>query len=173
MAFPRTDRQYTLIADATTGTVDTRGGLGAIITQADKEEKFYAISFATRQLKDHEKNYSPLLLFPIWSLLQWGVWTISTNTWKERNSSQAFRKTWAFTQQNHEPISNSCVGTWFHHPVQEMIRYASGLHLVTTISPGRASHCALRSISAWIISTAMRRTFCKGILSWRQTGHHT
>jgi hypothetical protein len=28
----------------------------------DKDGKFYAISFASRQLKDHEKNYSPFLL---------------------------------------------------------------------------------------------------------------
>ncbi len=28
----------------------------------DKDGKFDAISFASRQLKDHEKNYSPFLL---------------------------------------------------------------------------------------------------------------
>ena len=32
------------------------------MTQVDKDGKFYAISFASRQLKDHEKNYSPFLL---------------------------------------------------------------------------------------------------------------
>jgi hypothetical protein len=37
-------------------------GLGAILTQVDKDGKFYAISFASSQLKDHEKNYSPFLL---------------------------------------------------------------------------------------------------------------
>jgi hypothetical protein len=62
MAFPRLERQYALITDAATGTADTPGGLGAILTQVDKEGKFYAISFASRQLKDHEKNYSPFLL---------------------------------------------------------------------------------------------------------------
>jgi hypothetical protein len=62
MAFPRVDRQYALITDAATGTADTPGGLGAILTQVDKDGKFYAISFASRQLKDHEKNYSPFLL---------------------------------------------------------------------------------------------------------------
>jgi RNase H-like domain found in reverse transcriptase len=41
---------------------DTPGGLRAILTQIDKEGNFYAISFASRQLKDHEKNYLPLLL---------------------------------------------------------------------------------------------------------------
>jgi hypothetical protein len=62
MAFPRLDRQYALITDAATGTANTPGGLGAILTQVDKNGKFYAISFASCQLKDHEKNYSPFLL---------------------------------------------------------------------------------------------------------------
>jgi hypothetical protein len=62
MAFPRIDWQYTLITDAATGTADTPGGLGAILTQVEQDGKFYAISFASRQLKDHEKNYSPFLL---------------------------------------------------------------------------------------------------------------
>ncbi len=48
--------------DAATGTADTSGGLGAILTQVDQDGKFYTISFAPRQLKDHEKNYSPFLL---------------------------------------------------------------------------------------------------------------
>ncbi len=62
MAFPKADRQYVLITDAATGTADTPGRLGAILTQNDKDGNFYAISFASRQLKDHEKNYSPFLL---------------------------------------------------------------------------------------------------------------
>jgi len=62
MAFPQADRQYTLITDATTGTADSAGGLGAILTQKDKDGNHFAISFASRQLKDHEKNYSPFLL---------------------------------------------------------------------------------------------------------------
>jgi RNase H-like domain found in reverse transcriptase len=71
MAFPRTDRQYTLIIDATTDTADTPAttdtadtpeGLRAILTQVDQDGKFYATSFASRQLKDHEKNYFPFLL---------------------------------------------------------------------------------------------------------------
>ncbi len=62
MAFPRTDWQYALITDAATGTAETPGGLRAIFTQVDKDGKFYAIWFASRQLKDHENNYSPFLL---------------------------------------------------------------------------------------------------------------
>jgi hypothetical protein len=54
MEFPRADRQYALITDAATGTSETPGGLGAIITQIDQQGNHYAISFASRQLKDHE-----------------------------------------------------------------------------------------------------------------------
>jgi hypothetical protein len=62
MAIPRADRQYALITDAATGTADTAGGLGAILTQKDQFDNFYAISYASRQLKDHEKIFSPFLL---------------------------------------------------------------------------------------------------------------
>ncbi len=44
------------------GTANTPGSLGAILTQVDNDGKFYAISFPSRQLKNHEKYYSPFLL---------------------------------------------------------------------------------------------------------------
>jgi hypothetical protein len=62
MAFPKADQQYVLIMGAATGTADTPGGLQAILTQVDKDGNFYAILFASCQLKDHKKNYSPFLL---------------------------------------------------------------------------------------------------------------
>ncbi len=62
MVFLKADQQYALITNATRGTTDTPGGLGAILTQVDKEGKIYAISFAPHQLKDPEKKYSPFLL---------------------------------------------------------------------------------------------------------------
>jgi len=48
--------------DSATGMVEMPRGLGTILTQVDKDGKFYAISFNARQLTDHEKNYSPFLL---------------------------------------------------------------------------------------------------------------
>jgi RNase H-like domain found in reverse transcriptase len=74
MAFPHADRQYALITDAATGTDDTAGGLGVILTQKDKFDNFYAISYASCQLKDHNKNIhhsflNPLLLCGEWILL--------------------------------------------------------------------------------------------------------
>jgi hypothetical protein len=62
MAFPKADWQYALVTDVATGTADTPGGLRAILTQVNKDGQFYAILFASRQLKDHKKNHSPFLL---------------------------------------------------------------------------------------------------------------
>jgi hypothetical protein len=62
MAFPQPDCQYALITDVATGMADTAGGLGTILTQKDEFDNFFAISYASRQLKDHEKNNSPFLL---------------------------------------------------------------------------------------------------------------
>jgi hypothetical protein len=44
MAFPRADLQYALITDAATGTADTAGGLGVILTHKDEFDNFYTIS---------------------------------------------------------------------------------------------------------------------------------
>jgi hypothetical protein len=46
-----------LITDAATGRANTLGGLGAILTKLKKHTNFFTISFASRQLKDYEKNY--------------------------------------------------------------------------------------------------------------------
>jgi hypothetical protein len=86
MAFSRMDWQYALITDATTGTADRPGRLRVIPTQVAQDRKFYAISFSSRQLKDHEKNYSPFLLEAAASL---GHGSFSKNIQKERNLSFA------------------------------------------------------------------------------------
>jgi hypothetical protein len=48
MAFPKSDCQYALITNATTGTADTPGVWGAILTRVDQEGNLHAISFASR-----------------------------------------------------------------------------------------------------------------------------
>jgi hypothetical protein len=81
MAFPKSDRQYALITDAATRTADTPGGLGAILTQVDKDGDFHAISFASRQLKD-----SPTTPHSCWKPLpRSGGWTSSTNISRARD----------------------------------------------------------------------------------------
>ncbi len=62
MAYPRYDRTYALIVDASTGTDQKEGGMGAILCQIDKNGKFHALSYASKQLIKHERNYSPFLL---------------------------------------------------------------------------------------------------------------
>jgi len=62
MAFPTSDRQYALITNAATRTAESLGGLGAILTQMDAQGNHFTVSFASRQLKDCEKKYSPFLL---------------------------------------------------------------------------------------------------------------
>jgi len=60
--FPRNNRPYYLIVDAATGTESTEGGIGAILAQKDENGNFRVISYGSRQLVKHEKNYSPYLL---------------------------------------------------------------------------------------------------------------
>jgi hypothetical protein len=62
VAYPRADRQYALIVDASTGSATEEGGLGAILTQVDSDGNFHVISYGSRQLVKHEKNYSPYLV---------------------------------------------------------------------------------------------------------------
>ncbi len=62
LAYPRSDRQYALITDASFGDENTEGGLGAILTQIDAAGKFYVIAYASRKLQKYEKNYTPFLL---------------------------------------------------------------------------------------------------------------
>ena len=75
MAYPRSDRQYALITDASTGSSTIKVWLGAILTQSDNKGHHHAIAYASRQLKDHEKNYSPFLLEAAAAV--WGIDTFN------------------------------------------------------------------------------------------------
>jgi len=37
------------------------GGFGAILTQVDEKGNYHVIAYGSRQLRDHELNYSPYL----------------------------------------------------------------------------------------------------------------
>jgi hypothetical protein len=60
--YPRRNRPYALIVDASLGDEKTPGGLGAILTQIDDKGEFRVISYASRRLQKHEANYTPFLL---------------------------------------------------------------------------------------------------------------
>jgi len=79
MVLPWSDRQYALFTDSATGMADIPGGLGAILIQVDNDSKFYVIPFALRQLKDHEKNYSPFLLEAATAV--WGMDNFNESLW--------------------------------------------------------------------------------------------
>ena len=60
--YPRKNRPYLLIVDASTGTSEVTGGLGVILTQTDENNDERVIAYANRQLLKHEKNYTPFLV---------------------------------------------------------------------------------------------------------------
>ena len=60
--YPRKNRPYVLITDASFGDEKTPGGLGAILTQVDDKNEHRVIAYASRKLAKHEKNYTPFLL---------------------------------------------------------------------------------------------------------------
>jgi hypothetical protein len=62
LAYPRSDREYELITDASFGDENTEGGLGAILAQLDGSGKFYVIAYDSRKLQKYENNYTPFLL---------------------------------------------------------------------------------------------------------------
>ena len=62
VAYPRQNRTYTLITDASLGLAEKPGGLGAILTQLDEKGDHHVIANASRKLQKHECNYTPFLL---------------------------------------------------------------------------------------------------------------
>ena len=60
--YSRKNRPYSLIVDASTGTAEVAGGLGAIFSQTDENGEERVIAYASRQLLKHEKNYTPFLV---------------------------------------------------------------------------------------------------------------
>jgi hypothetical protein len=126
MAFPRSDCRYALITDEATGTAEFSGGLGAILTQVDDHSNHYAISFASRQLKDHEKNYSPFLLEAAAAV--WGMEILNeylmSKTIHPLHRSQAIGKIGTFTYQNSQLCANCSSRARFYSPIQKRYKHA-------------------------------------------------
>ncbi len=60
--YPRSNRPYALIVDASLGDDKMPGGLGAILTQVNPDGQHCVIAYASRKLQEHECNYTPFLL---------------------------------------------------------------------------------------------------------------
>jgi len=132
MVFPHSETHYALITEVATGTADSSSSLGAILTQIDDH---FAISFASRQLKDHEQNYSPFLLEAAAAV--WGM-----EVFKEYLRGKQFI---LFT--DHKPLeklghlhtkktksfANCSTRAQFHCSVQKGYKYASRLFVQTSI----------------------------------------
>jgi hypothetical protein len=73
--YPRSNRPYALIVDAALGDDKHHGGLGAILVQINERKEHCVISYASRKLSAHEKNYTPYLLE-----MQACVWGIELQT---------------------------------------------------------------------------------------------
>jgi hypothetical protein len=61
MLYPRLDRTYAVIVDASIGFDKIEGGKGAILTQVYTNRNFRVINYALKQLIKHKKNYSPFI----------------------------------------------------------------------------------------------------------------
>lgn len=62
VAYPKRNRPYALITDASLGDDLKPGGLGAILTQIDENQSHQVIAYASRKLQKFESNYTPFLL---------------------------------------------------------------------------------------------------------------
>lgn len=62
VAYPDRERKFVLHTDAATGDAERPGGLGAVLLQEQKDGTERVVAYASRALKDHERNYSAFLL---------------------------------------------------------------------------------------------------------------
>jgi len=77
VAYPRRNRPYSLIVDASTGGEGIEGGMGAILCQTDEQGKSHVIAYASRGLQKHEKNYTPFLaemMAAVWGMNHFDVY---------------------------------------------------------------------------------------------------
>jgi hypothetical protein len=120
MAFPKSDRKYALITNSATSTAESPGSLEAILMQIDSDGKFYAISFASHQLKDHENNYSPFLLNA--AMAVWGMDVFNEYLHGKQLILYRGHKPLENLSHLHNKIlkrlqtaSNGINGAWLHH----------------------------------------------------------
>ena len=75
--YPTPELDYVLLTDACQGDGKKPGGYGAILAQVLPNGEHQVISYASRKLKDHEKNYAPFLLemsAAVWAMEHYSVY---------------------------------------------------------------------------------------------------
>jgi hypothetical protein len=75
--YPRRNRPYTLIIDASLSDNRKPGGLGAILTQINHKGEHCVIAYASRNMQKHKCNYTPFLLEMQAAI--WGMDHFATN----------------------------------------------------------------------------------------------
>lgn len=72
LGFPRMGKAWIVTTDAALGTAEAPGGLGAVLSQADDNgSNEVVIAYASRALKNNEKNYSAYLVEM--AAASWGI----------------------------------------------------------------------------------------------------
>jgi hypothetical protein len=97
--YPRNNRLYALIVDASLGDDKKPGGLGAILTQIDSTGQHCVIAYASRKLQKHECKYTPFLLE-----MQAAIWGMDHFATYLRGRPQTSRKT---RQSSHQDFKSS------------------------------------------------------------------
>jgi hypothetical protein len=90
--YPRLDRPYVLIADTSLGDDKKLGGLGAILTQINKNGEHCVIAFASRKLQKHERNFTPFLL------------EMQAAIWDMEHFATYLRGQWFMSYTDHRPL---------------------------------------------------------------------
>jgi hypothetical protein len=85
--YPRKHRACSLIVNASTSTGEINGDLGAMLFQSDEEGEEIVVTYASRQLLEHEKNYTPFLVE-----MQAMLWAINHLTLSEEKTICSFSR---------------------------------------------------------------------------------
>jgi hypothetical protein len=100
----------------------------------DKDGNFYAISFASRQLKGYEKNYSPFLLeaaAAVWGMYVFFLQILPVKTVHSLHRSQTLRKAGSLHNKTLNILQSAHL-KHDHHPIQKWVKHASQLPIMTS-----------------------------------------
>jgi RNase H-like domain found in reverse transcriptase len=99
----------------------------------NKDGNFYAISLATRQLKDHEKYYSPFLLeaAALWEMEIFNV-CLRGKQFILYIHHKPLDKLGHLHNKTLNRLQSALVGTQLDHPVQKGLEHASQLPVKTS-----------------------------------------